>query len=353
MDTQTLKQQQPSEQVPLGSVRHDTPNISPTCPEIGYIWSGYLAECMSVCFLKDFVSKAKDPDIHNVLQTALDASSQRIISMEEIFRSIKLPIANAFGEKDVDVNAKELFSESFSLQYTRLMQKFILYYYCNALTASTRSDFRQFFAKCLNTSAEIHQRATDVLLAKGILDKAPIIQVPDQVEYVHDKDYFGSLIGKKRPLNAIEISHLHALMETKQLVKLLNMGYIQVVKSEKIKKFMQKSIKVAEKHLKVLGEFLTAENLPKPGMTSIMITESTEASVSDRLILSHATAVIGYILTEYGVADTNTARSDLISTFRDFVTEVLFLAKDGAELMVEYGWMEKVPDTADRAHLVH
>lgn len=353
MDVQQSNQQQSFEQIPFGAIQHNVSNIMPTSPEIGYLWSGYLAECMSVCFLKDYVSKAKDPEIRTVLQQALDVSTQRVTFMEGMLNSINCPIPDAFGEKDVDANAEELFSESFTLQYTRLMQKFVLYYYCNAMAASTRWDFRKFFIECMNTSTEVHQKATDILLAKGILDKPPIIQVPDRVECVHDKDYFGSLIGKKRPLNALEIGHLYALMETKELIETLNVGYSQVVKSEKIKKYLLKAIGTARKHLKILAAFLSEENLPAPKMTRILVSETKESSVSDRLILTHSTSVIGYILTEYGIADTNTARSDLVSTFQRLVSDVLFLAKDGAELMVEYGWLEKVPDTADRNSLVH
>lgn len=353
MNIQQQSNKESTEQVPFGAVQHNVSNIIPTSAEIGYLWSGYLAECMSVCFLKDYVSKSKDPDIRSVLQQALDVSTQRVISMEGTLNSINCPIPDAFGEKDVDINAKELFSDSFTLQYTRLMQKFVLYYYCNALTASTRSDFRNFFIECIKSSTDVHQKATDVLLAKGILDKPPIIQVPDRVEYVHDKDYFGSIIGKKRPLNAIEISHLYSIMETKQLIETLNVGYSQVVNSEKIRKFLLKSITTAKKHLKVLGDFLSVENLPVPQMSKILVSETKESSISDRLILTHSTAVTGYILTEYGIADTNSARFDLVSTFRDLVTDVLILAKNGAELMVEYGWLEKVPDAADRDALIN
>ncbi|ODA38800.1 DUF3231 family protein [Desulfosporosinus sp. BG] len=353
MDVQQFNQEQ-SEQVPIEAVHHYVSNILPTSAEIGYLWSGYLAECMSVCFLKDYVSKSKDPDIRTVLQRALNVSTQRVTSMEDIFRSMNHPIPNAFGEKDVDVNAKELFSESFTLQYTKLMHKFVLYYYCNALTASTRSDFRKFFIECMNTSTEIHQKATDVLLTKGILDKPPIIQVPDRVDYVHNKDYFGTnIFGKKRPLTALEIGHLYSIIETKQLIETLNVGYSQIVKSEKIKKYLLKAIETARKHIKVLTAFLSTENLTAPTMTKIMVSETKESSASDRLILTHSTAVIAYIITEYGIASTNTARADLISTFRDLVTDVLFLAKNGAELMLEYGWLEKVPDTVDRDDLVH
>jgi len=43
------------EQVPFGAVQHNLADIIPTSAEIGHIWSSYMAESMSVCFLKSYV----------------------------------------------------------------------------------------------------------------------------------------------------------------------------------------------------------------------------------------------------------------------------------------------------------
>ena len=86
------------EQVPFGAVQHNLSGILLTSSEIGHIWSSYLAECMSVCFLKYYVAKSKDPDIHAVLQRALDVSSQRVKTMQDIYHSIHHPIPEAYGE---------------------------------------------------------------------------------------------------------------------------------------------------------------------------------------------------------------------------------------------------------------
>lgn len=341
------------EQAQFGTVQHNLSNILPTSSEIANLWSGYLAESMSVCFLKDYVSKSKDPDIHAVLQQALDVSSQRVEIMRNIFTAINHPIPEAYGERDVDTNAKQLFSEAFTLQYTRLMQKYILIYYSNALTVSYRADFNNYFNECINTSQELHQKASKVLLEKGLIPKSPAMVIPDKVDFVHDKDYFGGFFAKKRPLNALEISSLFSLIEMKQLIKTLNLGYSQVVNSEKVRAYLSKAKQVADKQLKILGSYLADESIPQPAMTDNLVSESTESPLSEKLILSHIAIVTGYIITGYGLATTNTARIDIINTLRDFVTELLALARDGAELMVEYGWLERVPQTADRRELIH
>ena len=310
---------------------------------------------MSVCFLKHYVAKSKDPDIHAVLQRALDVSSQRINTMEGIFNSIQHPIPEAYGERDVNVNAKQLFSESFTIQYTRLMHKFILINYSKSLSASSRSDVRSYFSECLNTSQEVHQKATEVLLAKGLLEKCPSIVIPDRVDFVHNTGYLGSILGlgNQRPLNALEISHLVTLMETKQLLKTLNLGYGQVVKSEKVKRFISQAKQTSDKQLKKLGSYLDDEDLPQPIITSNLVTDSKESPHSDKLIMCHVTVVMATIIAEYGLSIAYTPRKDLAATFANFTIEVLALAKDGAELMIENGWLEKLPQTADRKELMN
>ena len=181
-----------------------------------------------MCFLKYYVTKSQDPDFHAVLQRALDVSSQRVSTIEGIFNSMHYPIPEAYGERDVDINAKQLFSESFTIKYTGLMHKFILINYSNSLSLASRSDVRSYFSECLNTSIEIHQSATEVLLAKGLLLKSPNIVTPDRVDFVHNIDYLGSILGfgNIRPLNAMEISNIVSLIETKQLLKTLNLHIV-------------------------------------------------------------------------------------------------------------------------------
>lgn len=349
---QQTTQGQP-EKVPFEVVQHNLSDIKPTSAEIGNLWASYMAESMSVCFLKDYVSKSKDTDIHSVLQRALDVSSQRIQTMENIFTSINHPIPEAYGEKDVDSNTNQLFSEAFTLLYTRLMHKYVLLHYSNATTVSYRSDIVNCFNECMNTSQEIIQKASKVLLEKGLLSKSPTIVIPDRVDYVHDKDYFGGFFAKKRPLNALEIGHIFSLMEMKQLIRTLVLGYSQVVKSEKVKMHLSKAKQISDKQLEKLGAFLADEDIPQPTRTDNLVTESTESPLSDKLILSHVSVVTGYVLTACGIAITNTARMDIISTFRDSVTELLSLSKDAAELMIENGWLERVPETSDRRELIH
>lgn len=352
MNTSNQNDQGISEQVPFGDVQHNSENTLPSASEIGNLWAGYLAENMSVCMLKFMVAKSIDPDIKPVLEQALDVSSQRINSMETLFNSIHHPIPEGFGEKDVDINAPELFSEVFSLAYMRIMNVFIMLKYSIALSRSSRQDFRIFFLESLNTSRDVSQRAADILIAKGLFPKDPHIIIPDKNEMVNDKNYYGSFLGGKRSLNALEIGHLFHNIEVKQLLSTLKLGFSQVVKSKKIKNHLYKSSQINKEQALTLSKFLVKENLPAGISSDFLITNSQQSPFSDKLILTHSTVVTAFCLIEVGYGLTNSARKDIISTLNSILTEILADSKDGTDLMIENGWLEKVPETADRNELI-
>lgn len=54
------------------------------------------------------------------------------------------------------------------------------------------------------------------------------------------------------------------------------------------------------------------------------------------MILFHYVVVQAYTLLCYGFALTNSTRKDLVTTFGRLMAEILDLAKDGTEIMIEY-----------------
>jgi hypothetical protein len=345
-----------TEQVAFGTIHHNLADLTPTSSEVGHLWTAYLAESMSVCFLTKWSKEAQDPEIGPYLQEVLATSTQRVRNMENLFRTINYPLPLGFNEKDVNLNAPRLFSQNFACLYTRMMQKMVLHHYINATTSSYRSDFLDFYSDCLKMSETLHRRATEILLAKGILQKHPSIVQPTSLETVPDNSYFGSylhIFGNKRTLNAIEIGIIYTMMEIKELIKALHLGFSQTAKSKKIKDHLIKSVEIANKQLAVLGRLLTEQEIASPSLSEILVTDSQESAFSDRLILTHAAATTAYIATAYGLGMPDLYRKDLSTTMVRFMTEVLGLAKDGAQLMVKEGWLERIPETANREELSH
>lgn len=350
---QTIAQGQP-EKVPLGVVQHNLSDIRPISSEIAHLWSTYLAESMAICMLKHMVAKSKDPDIHNFLQWSLDISSQRVQSMEDIFNSIQHPIPYGFGEEDVDIDAEELFHETFSLRYTRLMTRFMMKNNSVALSDSARIDFRNYFSQAIKTSIEKMNGATDLLLAKGLFNKTPEIPIPDKVEYVNDNKYYGAFFGRSdRSLNVMEINNIYSLMDFKLSLKTMMLGFAQVIKSEKIRDYLNKGLHMVDKQLETLQSFLENENLPTPKDTDFLVTESKESPYSDRLMLLHVTLTKAYLISSYGLALTDTARKDLVLSFSRSMAEIMEYTKEGIDLLIENKWLERAPEAANRQELTH
>ncbi len=59
-----------------------------------------------------------------------------------------------------------------------------------------------------------------------------------------------------------------------------------------------------------------------------------------------------FCLLDVGYGLTTSARKDINNVLISILTEILVDSKDGADLMIENGWFEKVPETADRKELV-
>jgi len=299
-----------------------------------------------------FVEKCKDPDIRSVLVHVLNVSTQHVNSMTELFNKANFPIPHGFTDEDFDINAKQLFSDSYMLIYTRFIAKYGLSNSQLAFTISTRPDICGFFEGCLNDFIEIHKRANEVLLAKGLLDRTPNIPTPDRVEYVHDvQSFYKGLIGQKRPLNALEIGHISLIASSKSIQNALILGFSQVAKSKKIKDYLSRGKQITDKQLEVLSSLFKDQDLPIPMTYQSQVTDSTESPYSYKLILFHLSVFIAHSIVEFGFATANCARLDLIVTFARLIGELTDYVKDGIDLSIENGWLEMIPESANRKEL--
>lgn len=351
-----LQQNNPIEQykeIPFGSVQHNVAHIPATAAEINYLWLTYIAMSMAETFVKHALAQAEDRDYIKVLSASLDVSTIQLNSMKEVFQSINHPIPAAFGDKDVNVSSPRLIDETSTVRYIHMMNSYIIESHAVALGLSTRSDIRQLFSSFIDDSRNILQMAIDVLLAKGTHLKIPYINVPDKVEFVDDKDYYGSFLGNGRPLNALEITSIESILNFKVVLRIVKLAFAQVCNSDDIREFFTEGAKVADKHIKILRSIVEKDGLPVPELSDYRITDSKEFTFSDRMMLFHVVTIVGYILTEYGRGLSRIMRKDVATTYMRLLSEILVVAKDGADLLVKYRWLEKPPSMVNRQKLTH
>lgn len=179
-----------------------------TSAEIGNLWSQYLWGSMAVRFLQHFARNVKDAEISSVVLYALELSQKHTGRIKEFFITESIPIPVGFTDNDVNPNAPRLFSDSLYLHYLSYMAKNGMTVYTQALAMSSRTDIRSFYSECLDSSRELDNKTTGILLSKGLHVKPPYISVPEEVDFVEKKSFLGNIFGSHRVLHAMEISHL-------------------------------------------------------------------------------------------------------------------------------------------------
>ncbi len=63
-------------------------------------------------------------------------------------------------------------------------------------------------------------------------------------------------MGSKRPLNVIEMANIYFNLIQNQLGRTLMIGFSQVAHSQKVRNYMVRGRKIADKHVEVFGSLL-------------------------------------------------------------------------------------------------
>jgi hypothetical protein len=332
---------------------HSINNIELTSAEISQLWSTYMSSSMTKCVISYFRKTVKEPEINSILVQVFDRVSKNLKIITDIFNTENHPIPQGFTDEDVNTNAKPLYSDTFIAEYIKLGSKFALLSYADALTVSSRSDVRKFFTDRVYSATDISNKIDDIQLKKGIYIRAPLIPVSQGVEFVQKQSFMNGFIGDKRPLNVLEISRLHSNIQTNKLGKALITGFAQVASSQKVKEYMVTGKNIAMKHIEMFSQLLKESDVPAPSIWDAEVMASTEAPFSEKLMMFHITALISFSLGAYGVAISNSMRSDLVLCYTKFMADLGKFSKDGADIMIENSWFEKAPEAVNRAELIN
>ena len=326
-------------------------NVKLTSAEIANIWSNYQQDTLSICTIESFLTHIQDKEIRSVLTYALELSQAHIQKLKSLFNEEQFPIPNGFSvEADVNQEAPRLFTDDFYLFYIQNMGKIGISIYAQFLSNSARLDICKYYTECLNESSKLFNKATEVMLDKGLFIRSPYIPKPKMVEYVQKQSY---LAGKfnPRPLNVIESSNIYFNLIQNQLGRTLAMGYSQVAKSKSVREYMVRGLNVSDKHVEVFGSILSQEYLPSASSWSTLPTDSTTAPFSDKLIMNHLASLNAAQVGFYGKSLGTSPRRDLGVHYVRLTTEILEFAEDGANIMIDNSWMEQPPQAVDRNKL--
>jgi hypothetical protein len=326
--------------------------IKLTSAEIANLWTSYFNDSLAVCTIGRFLAHIEDKEIEAVLQKALDLSNAHIKKLTSFYNEEKITIPHGLNiEEDVYPDAPRLFTDNFYLFYIQNIGKIGMGTYTLALSNSARLDMCEYFSECLKESIALFNKATEVMLTKGAFIRAPYIPDDRKVEYVEKQSYLGGLFSDPRPLNVVEISNIYFNLIQNQLGRTLLTGFSQVAKSPKVREYMIKGREISEKHVEIFDSMLNEEFLPSSSSWDTLATDSIVAPFSDKLIMLHVTMLNAAGIGHYGLSLGTSARKDLGADFLRLMLEIIAYTEDGANLMIDEGWLEQIPQAINRTKL--
>lgn len=319
--------------------------------EQGKLWTTYVGNTMSKCILSYYLKFVEESDIKNILSGALNLCESIIQTIKDIFIQEKFPIPIGFIEDDVNLEAPKLFSDEFYLHYLKYAAKAGMNIYSAAIPLMTREDTRNFFTNTLQSTVKLINDVNVLLMEKGYLISPPPIPIPEKVDFIKKQNYLSGFFGNIRPLNGLEIAHLYDNLQNDITSKALILGFSQVAKEEKIRNYFTRGKLINQKHIDLCTQKLDKENLPSPSLIDHLVTTSTISPFSDKLMVAHKIDMFSMKIRTYANGISLNGRRDIGTMYMRLLMDVGLFVEDGANIMIDRGWMEQPPEAADRDNL--
>ncbi|KQL55297.1 sugar isomerase [Heyndrickxia shackletonii] len=306
---------------------------------------------MEWCLITYFHHHMKDSEIKAILEQALSSSNKRLHYLRELFTQEGIPIPDGYTDQDINLEAPPLFYDPFALTFVYSLSKMDMILYSFITTDISRLDLQDFFTSIVKENTDLYKASTTLLLSKGIYDRPPMIPYPKEVQYIQKEWYINGFIGKKRPLNVVEITEIFSNIERNYFAILLCTGLLQVIKDPEIKEYLKKGKQISEKQINLFNEVLMKEDLLGLVPINMEVTDSTESPFSDKLVMTLFSALNAIDVTLIGHALSLSFRTDLSAHYSKFIAEILLYSKQGFDILVDRKWLEKPPGAPDRNKL--
>lgn len=335
--------------IKLGS--HKTEISEPlTAAEIGKLWAAYMGNSMGICILSYFLKHVDDKDIKTLLENALTLSEDFLKQIEDIFKKENFYPPKGFSlEEDVNLGAPRLFQDEYYPHYLKYTSKAGLSIYSIAIPLVYRKDVKEFFTNCIISTVDLMEQIKEILMNKGLINKPPIIPVPDKLNFVTN-DFLNGFFGHVRPLHALEITHLYDNIENNVTSKALITAFAQVVKDERIRKLFEKGRELTTENVQQYMQMLQDASLPTPSFLDDLITTTTFSPFSDKIMLFHKMDMFSIKIRAFGNSVAVNGRHDVGYLYTKSFIKIGKFVEDAAELMIENGWMEHPPYAPERDH---
>ncbi|WP_460977656.1 DUF3231 family protein [Paenibacillus sp. MAH-36] len=103
----------------------------------------------------------------------------------------------------------------------------------------------------------------------------------------------------------------------------------------------------------MLTEKLSQDGLPSPTLKDHLVTSSAISPFSDKFMVFHKVDMFNVKIREYANGLSLNGRIDIGALFLKCQSEVMLYVEDGANLMIDNGWLEKPPEAVDRSKFIN
>lgn len=326
-------------------------HIHLTAPEITSLWTQYMFETMSICFLKYALEHLEDEEIIEIYKHSLELSERHVKKVKEFFEGESYPIPKGFTEEDVNIHAPRLFQDPFYLYYIYIMTLQGLTGYALSVSTSIRADLRTYYITCNTETMMLFEKTIDKMLTKGFFTRPAVLNPPEGIDFVTHQSFLTGWFGDKRPLTGMEIGDIYFNMNKMHMHVALKVGFSQVATTKKVRQYINRGMEVSIKHIAAFAKIFREEMLNSPVSWQSHVTSSTTSPFSDKWMMYQVQLSTQIAIAFYGTALSVTSRADIGEKYIAMTSELVKFAEDGANLMIENGWLEEPPKASDRREL--
>ena len=321
-----------------------------TSAEIGELWDTYMYYSMLTCVFKYFEKVARDNhdnDVVPLISDLLKSFDTRLKWITDTFKRENLRVPTGFSHNDVNLDAPQLYSNSYILQYLRNVVRFSLTTHTLNINMAARPDVRDFYKEIINAILKFNERVTNIMLERGILQRHPSINTSDKVDYTETPGFLAGFIGKRQSLLAREIANLYTIAITNHIGRVLLTGFSQVAASDQVRDYMNKGVRIAGDIINTMTSILKEDDIPTPLPGDTITMDSNKAPFSDKLMMLHVLLLNMNGIGMYAAAMGVSMRHDLHQKYALAIANTGRFAEEGIKIMIDNGWMEEPPQVVE------
>ncbi|MGY3716193.1 DUF3231 family protein [Sutcliffiella cohnii] len=204
------------------------------------------------------------------------------------------------------------------------------------------------FKKFIDDVSDSYNKVVNCMQDKGIYIRMPSMNYPSDVDFINKESILTGWFGRKRPLLAMEVTHLALNAIQNNMGKVICTGFSQVTQDREIQNFLLRGKQLCKQISTTIYDILEENDVPLGMSSDQSLTKSTVAPFSEQFMLYVIGILSGLGIAGYGAGLSTTMRRDISAMYASFITKTGAFVEDGLNLMIEREWMEQPPKIADR-----